>query len=74
VNFGFREALLFRFFFEGCCGLVGAVLLEVYNCAMGSREGEGGEDLLAKSLGGAVRRVRWVEIIWNVIKLRTLLL
>jgi len=42
-----------HFFVDGFDGLAGGVEGEVDYGAVGAREGEGGEDLLAESLGGA---------------------
>jgi hypothetical protein len=43
-----------RFFFEGCCRLVRAVLLEVDDGSMRSGQGECGKNLLTETLGGTV--------------------
>ena len=49
-----------HFFVDGFDGLAGGVEGEVDDGAVGAREGEGGEDLLAEALGGAEEFVNWL--------------
>lgn len=53
VEFGGWEAVGLDFGVDGFDGLAGAGEVEVYDCAVGTGAGEGGEDLVTEALGCA---------------------